>query len=67
VRPGAWPGRRLRTTASPEKAPQNKAFKLTRSIGLSRMEALRATWPRLRRPSQLNAMISRIDGAHCRE
>jgi hypothetical protein len=31
--------------------PQNKAFKLTRSIGLSRMEALRATTRGPLRPS----------------
>jgi hypothetical protein len=38
-------------------APSNKAFKLTRSIGLGRMEALRATMRRRLRPSQLNAML----------
>jgi hypothetical protein len=37
--------------------PPNKAFKLTRSIGLRRMEALRATMRRVLRPSQLNAML----------
>jgi hypothetical protein len=43
--------------ASSKGTPQNKALKLTRSIGLSRMEALRATmrWPL--RPSQLNAVF----------
>jgi hypothetical protein len=40
--------------------PQNKAFKLTRSIGPKRMEALRATMRWLRRPSQLNAMFDRL-------
>jgi hypothetical protein len=35
----------------------NKAFKLTRSHGLCRMEALRATMRRLNGPSQLNAMF----------
>jgi hypothetical protein len=35
----------------------NKAFKLTRSHGLCRMEALRATMRWLRGPSQLNAMF----------
>jgi hypothetical protein len=42
------------------KALSNKALKLTRSIGLSRMEALRATMRWLRRPSQLNAMFDRL-------
>jgi hypothetical protein len=37
--------------------PQNNALKLTRSIGLRRMEALRATMRRQLRPSQLNAML----------
>jgi hypothetical protein len=37
--------------------PENNAFKLTRSGGLSRMEALRATMRRPLRPSQLNAMF----------
>jgi hypothetical protein len=37
----------------------NKAFKLTRSHGLCRMEALRATMRRLSGPSQLNAMLGR--------
>jgi hypothetical protein len=41
----------------PHKAPSNKAFKLTRSISRCRMEALRATTRRSRRPSQLNAMF----------
>jgi hypothetical protein len=40
-----------------EQPPQNNAFKLTRSIGLGGMEALRATMRGLRRPSQLNAMF----------
>jgi hypothetical protein len=44
-------------------AQANNAFKLTRSVGLSRMEALRATMRRLPRPSQLNAMF---DGPHQR-
>jgi hypothetical protein len=39
------------------RALSNKALKLTRAIGLSRMEALRATMRWLRRPSQLNAMF----------
>jgi hypothetical protein len=37
--------------------PQNNALKLTRSIGLRRMEALRATMRRQQWPSQLNAMF----------
>jgi hypothetical protein len=37
--------------------PQNNAFKLTRSHGRRRMEALRATMRRWRGPSQLNAMF----------
>jgi Tfp pilus assembly protein FimT len=47
------PGKRV----SRQGTLSNNAFKLTRSIGLARMEALRATmrWPR--RPSQLNAML----------
>jgi hypothetical protein len=40
-----------------EAAPSNKAFKLTRSHGLRRMEALRATMRRCGWPSQLNAMF----------
>jgi hypothetical protein len=51
-----------RTERRPAHAPSNNAFKLTRSIGLRRMEALRATMRRPLRPSQLNAMFS---GPHC--
>jgi hypothetical protein len=50
-----------RSPASSQVRPNN-AFKLTRSIGLSRMEALRATMRRPRRPSQRNAMFG---GHHC--
>jgi hypothetical protein len=53
---------RMGLARSLEKALQNNAFKLTRSIGLSRMEALRATMRRLRRPSQLNAMLDGRQG-----
>jgi hypothetical protein len=53
-------GLRIPGSAS-RRAPSNKAFKLTRSIGPSHMEALRATMRRLLGPSQLNAMF---DGPH---
>jgi hypothetical protein len=43
----------------PHSTPGNNAFKLTRSHGLYRMEALRATMRRLSGPSQLNAMFGR--------
>ena len=40
--------------------PSNNALKLTRSVGLSRMEALRASMQRLLRPSQLNALFDAL-------
>jgi hypothetical protein len=45
-------------------APSNNAFKLTRSDGLFRMEALRATMRRCSGPSQLNAMFGRRQRSH---
>jgi hypothetical protein len=51
-------------TSMPFKSQEESipSFKLTRSVGLSRMEALRATMRRLRRPSQLNAMFDGLPG-----